>query len=71
MNSDNSGCGLRFSGVGFSSLLAIAFIVLKLTDVISWSWIWVLAPMWLSLSISVVFLIISAIIKLILYCLKR
>lgn len=68
---DNKGCGLSFGGVGFSGSLTIAFIVLKLTDVISWSWLWVLSPMWISLSISVVFLIISAIIKLILYCLKR
>lgn len=34
-------------GVGFSGLLAIAFIVLKLTDVIAWSWLWVLSPLWI------------------------
>ena len=33
-------------GVGFS-LLAIVFIVLKLVGVISWSWLWVLAPLWI------------------------
>lgn len=33
-------------GVGFSGLLTIAFIVLKLTGVISWSWLWVLSPLW-------------------------
>lgn len=27
--------------------LAIVFIVLKLTNVIDWSWIWVLAPIWI------------------------
>lgn len=27
--------------------LAIIFIVLKLTNVIDWSWIWVLAPIWI------------------------
>jgi hypothetical protein len=32
--------------IGFLSLLTIAFIVLKLTAVISWSWWWVLAPFW-------------------------
>jgi hypothetical protein len=31
-------------GVGFSSLLTVAFIVLKLTKVISWPWFWVLSP---------------------------
>lgn len=27
--------------------LTIVFIVLKLTNVIDWSWIWVLAPIWI------------------------
>ena len=31
----------------FAPLLAIAFIVLKLTDVIDWSWLWVLSPIWI------------------------
>ena len=34
-------------GVGFTGLLTIAFIVLKLTGVIDWSWWWVLAPVWI------------------------
>ena len=28
-------------------LLLVAFIVLKLTGVITWSWWWVLSPLWL------------------------
>ena len=27
-------------GIGFCGLLAVAFIVLKLTGVINWSWLW-------------------------------
>ncbi len=34
------------SGIGFISLLAVAFIVLKLCKVINWPWIWVLSPIW-------------------------
>ena len=30
-------------GIGFCGLLAVAFIALKLTGVINWSWLWVLA----------------------------
>lgn len=42
----------------FVPLLAIAFIVLKLTKVITWSWIWVLSPLWISLAIaSIIFII--------------
>lgn len=32
------------SGIGFTGLLTIAFIVLKLSNVIDWSWFWVLSP---------------------------
>lgn len=36
----------------FSTLLQIAFIVLKLCHVIEWSWLWVLAPTWIPLIIA-------------------
>jgi len=36
------------NGIGFCGLLAITFIVLKLLDVIQWSWFWVLYPLWIS-----------------------
>lgn len=36
------------TGIGFTGLLTIVFIVLKLTGVISWSWLWVLSPIWIS-----------------------
>jgi hypothetical protein len=39
------------SSISFSSALGIAFIVLKLCGVISWSWLWVLAPLWIPLAI--------------------
>lgn len=31
---------------GFLPLLALLFIGLKLCGVISWSWVWVLCPLW-------------------------
>ena len=34
-------------GIGFLGLLTIVFIVLKLCNVIDWSWWWVLAPTWI------------------------
>ncbi len=51
------------SGVGFSSLLLIAFIVLKLCHVISWSWWWVMAPLWIPLVILVVVLVIMMLLR--------
>lgn len=34
-------------------ILWIVFTILKLTDVINWSWIWVLSPLWISLLIGI------------------
>lgn len=38
---------VRSGGVGFTGLLAILFIGLKLGNVITWSWWWVLSPLWI------------------------
>lgn len=37
------------NGVGFTGLLTLLFIGLKLTSVIDWAWLWVLSPIWISL----------------------
>ena len=39
-------------GIGFVGLLTILFIALKLTGYVSWSWLWVLSPMWISLLVA-------------------
>ena len=49
-------------GIGFVGLLTILFIGLKLTGYITWSWIWVLAPIWISIVVVVIIIIIIAII---------
>ncbi|MBR1477380.1 MAG: hypothetical protein IJ608_05400 [Lachnospiraceae bacterium] len=41
-------------GFGFLEALAIAFVVLKLTGFITWSWLWVLAPIWIQLILAVI-----------------
>jgi hypothetical protein len=33
-----------------SILLTVLFIGLKLTNIITWSWIWVLSPLWIWIS---------------------
>lgn len=35
-------------GIGFVGLLTILFVALKLTNVITWSWWWVLSPIWIA-----------------------
>jgi hypothetical protein len=39
------------SGISFGGLLTIVFIVLKLVDIITWSWLWVLSPLWMPFAI--------------------
>lgn len=34
------------SGIGVIGLLGVAFVVLKLTGYINWSWWWVTLPFW-------------------------
>ena len=38
-------------GIGFVGVLTIVFIVLKLLGKITWSWWWVLAPIWIPVAI--------------------
>lgn len=46
-------------GIGFCGLLAILFIGLKLGGVISWSWLWVLSPLWIPILILLLFWVIA------------
>jgi hypothetical protein len=46
------------SGIGFTGLLTVAFIVLKLTDVIDWSWFWVLSPILFGLALWVIIVVV-------------
>lgn len=60
--SDNS--STRSGGIGFCGLLTIVFIVLKLLGKITWSWVWVLSPLWIVWAICLIILLIFGIIKL-------
>lgn len=58
MASDNGSSG----GIGFVGLLTILFIGLKLTNYIDWSWWWVLSPIWISMLVALVILVVVLII---------
>ena len=51
-------------GIGFTGLLTIVFVTLKLLGKIDWSWWWVLSPLWISFLLVMVFFVILLIIKL-------
>ena len=56
MNNNNN--NVSSSGIGFCELLAIVFIILKLLNKITWSWLWVLSPLWIPIAfVMVLFLL--------------
>ena len=45
------------TGIGVTGLLLVAFVVLKLTGYIDWSWWWVTAPFWMLLLVGITILV--------------
>ena len=43
----------------FVTLLAVLFIGLKLAGIITWSWLWVLSPLWLGAIFFIGFLVLA------------
>ena len=50
-------------GLGLPWTLTIVFMILKFCKVITWKWIWVFAPVWISLAIAFVAFILYIILK--------
>ena len=48
--------------VAFFAFLGIIFVILKLFKAVTWSWVWVLSPLWLSTALVVFILLICLII---------
>ena len=44
----------KSGGVGLATVIGIVFIILKLVEVIAWSWWWVLSPFWIPLGLALV-----------------
>ena len=61
-------------GIGLSGVLFIVFLVLKLCNVITWSWWWVTAPLWIPIALfiatCVVIFIVAFCIGVIRYIIK-
>jgi len=58
---------LRNNAELLTTLLTVLFIGLKLTNYIDWSWWWVLSPLWTSLGIGLIVLLIIGIILFLKY----
>ena len=49
----------------FFIFLGIIFIILKLFKAVTWSWVWVLSPLWLSTALTISILIICVIVSIV------
>lgn len=66
MSDDNP----KVTGLTLPWVLTIVFMVLKLCKVINWKWVWVFAPVWLSLALGLALGLVAFIIYIILYILE-
>jgi TRAP-type C4-dicarboxylate transport system permease small subunit len=56
MSNNSSSAG---NGIGLGTVLAIVFTVLKLTEVIDWSWWWVLSPLWIPFALVLLIFLVA------------
>lgn len=52
------------TGVSILTVIQVVFLILKLTNLINWSWWWVLAPMWMSLLFAILVIVVVVLILL-------
>ncbi len=61
----------RTNSINFTGLLTILFIGLKLTNQISWSWWWVLSPIWIPIAIALGILAAAGLVAGILWAISE
>ncbi len=60
MDNSNKGIGC---GTALALMLTVAFVVLKLCNVIDWSWWWVVSPIWIYFGVVIIITIIILLIS--------
>ena len=51
------------SDVSLATVLLIIFVVLKLTGLINWSWLWVLSPIWIPICLGLFLFVIGLLLE--------
>ena len=57
--------GAAGGGIGLDAILFVVFLVLKLCNVIDWSWWWVTAPLWIPVAL---FLGVCLVVFVVAFC---
>ena len=53
----------EFRTLSFLDALALLFIAFRLAGVIGWSWLWVLAPVWLPATVIIIIAFFAVLLK--------
>lgn len=61
----------KSNGIGFTTVLFLIFMTLKLTNTIDWSWWWVTSPLWFPIALVIGLVIISTIVAYISYLMDK
>ena len=54
---ENKKISINFGSSGLA--ISIIFLVLKLTHVIDWAWVWIFAPIWIPLALAASILLVT------------
>lgn len=54
----------KSSGIGIFGVCLIVFIILKLTNLINWSWFWVLSPIWIPVALVIFIILLISVINI-------
>ena len=61
----------KSNGIGFTTVLFLIFMTLKLTNTIDWSWWWVTSPLWFPIALVIGLVIVSTIVAYISYLMDK
>lgn len=53
----------QLAGPNLVNMLLVLFVAFKLAGIISWGWLWVLSPVWITLAVALVSSIAIGVVK--------
>jgi hypothetical protein len=51
--------------ISLANLLLVLFVAFKLAGIITWSWVWVLSPLWIALAVLLLVAVLGGVAKLV------
>ena len=60
-NKNKSTLGTRL--ISLATVTVIVFLILRLTHVLDWQWVWIFSPLWITMAFNVVFDILKGFIR--------